>query len=175
MRADAVETNTAEIVGNVPASSVNTAASCAPDASTETGAFGALFGRGARIFAGLAVVGSFVMPPHGVGFSICLLNNLTGLPCPGCGLTRSFACISHGQLADAVNFHPFGPLLYLWAWLGVFATIAGPVRRARAAAWFGRHPRGIRFVYGACVLLFLVFGFTRLGARIWWRTRTDLG
>lgn len=44
--------------------------------------------------------------------SICPFHNLSGLPCPGCGLTRSFVCLAHGQISMAFEFHPLGPLLF---------------------------------------------------------------
>lgn len=163
----------AEALTNAPSAETRTAQVSRDPC--ETGAFGALFGRGARIFAGVAVVGSFLMPPHGIGFSICLFNHLFDLPCPGCGLSRSFACLSHLRFHEAVQFHPFGPAIYGWAWLAVIATVAGPARRARAAAYFARHPKLIRATYGTAIAAFLVFGFTRLALRIWWRFHPELG
>lgn len=44
--------------------------------------------------------------------SICPFHNLTGLPCPGCGLTRAFVCCAHGQLLAALGYHPLGPALF---------------------------------------------------------------
>ena len=43
---------------------------------------------------------------------LCVSRRIFGLPCPGCGLTRSFVSISHGQFARAWSFNPAGLLLY---------------------------------------------------------------
>ena len=49
----------------------------------------------------------------------CPLRALTGIPCPGCFLTRAVAASLHGDLATAVHWHPIGPvaavLLLLWS------------------------------------------------------------
>ena len=60
----------------------------------------------------------------------CTFLALTGLPCPGCGLTRSVLALAHGHVADSVRWHPFGPLLAagLVAAL-VAAAMPGAVRR----------------------------------------------
>jgi hypothetical protein len=57
--------------------------------------------------------------------SVCLFYNLTGLPCPGCGLTRSFVCIGHGHLRESLHWHPLGLIIYgvfllLWLRCGVY-------------------------------------------------------
>jgi hypothetical protein len=44
--------------------------------------------------------------------SICVFYNLTGLKCPGCGMTRAFHAISHGHFAEAVHFNIFSPVVY---------------------------------------------------------------
>lgn len=44
--------------------------------------------------------------------SICAFHNFTGLPCPGCGLTRSWVSMAHGQFANAFVWHPLGPFLF---------------------------------------------------------------
>ena len=44
--------------------------------------------------------------------SVCPFFNATGLPCPGCGLTRSFVCLAHGHLFEALRWHPLGPVLF---------------------------------------------------------------
>jgi hypothetical protein len=41
--------------------------------------------------------------------TICGFKNLTGLPCPGCGLTHSFCEIGKGHVAGAIA----------WNWLGI--------------------------------------------------------
>ncbi len=38
----------------------------------------------------------------------CTFRNVTGVPCPGCGLTRSFISIGHGQWLDAWHYNPAG-------------------------------------------------------------------
>ncbi|MCC6491788.1 MAG: DUF2752 domain-containing protein [Pirellulales bacterium] len=43
----------------------------------------------------------------------CPFRLATDLPCPGCGLTRSFVAFSHGDLSAAFDYHAFGPLLFL--------------------------------------------------------------
>ena len=42
----------------------------------------------------------------------CSFRRFTGFPCPGCGLTRSFISIAHGQLVDAWRFNPAGIVFF---------------------------------------------------------------
>jgi hypothetical protein len=39
---------------------------------------------------------------------LCPFRLMTGLPCPGCGLTRSWVYLAHGQVDDALGANPFG-------------------------------------------------------------------
>ena len=45
--------------------------------------------------------------------SVCVFYELTGLPCPACGMTRSFVCFAHGHVADALHWNLLGPPLWL--------------------------------------------------------------
>ena len=69
---------------------------------------------------------------------VCGFRRLTGLPCPGCGLTRSFAFAAHLQIAAAFRAHLLGPVL--------FAFVAGQVPfrlwRLYAVAATGERSRG---------------------------------
>jgi hypothetical protein len=44
---------------------------------------------------------------------LCAVKALTGLDCPGCGMTRAFILIGHGRLADGFRMHPLAPLAFL--------------------------------------------------------------
>jgi hypothetical protein len=44
----------------------------------------------------------------------CSSRRLLGIDCPGCGLTRAFICISHGQLEKAWRFNPASFVVYLF-------------------------------------------------------------
>ncbi|WGX96834.1 DUF2752 domain-containing protein [Nocardioides sp. L-11A] len=62
---------------------------------------------------GVAALGVslFLSPEHiEDGPIICPFRRLTGLPCPGCGLTRSWVYLTHGWWRDSFLAHPFGPL-----------------------------------------------------------------
>lgn len=41
---------------------------------------------------------------------ICTFHNLTGLPCPGCGLTRSLVAAAHSRFKTSFAFHRLGIL-----------------------------------------------------------------
>ncbi len=43
----------------------------------------------------------------------CTFRTLTGLPCPGCGLTRSFISMGHANFRDAWNYNPAGFLFFV--------------------------------------------------------------
>jgi hypothetical protein len=62
------------------------------------------------------------------GFIVCAFRRLTGIPCPGCGLTRAMAALARGQLVLALHFHPFAPLVLAEAgalWAGIGASLLG--------------------------------------------------
>jgi len=44
----------------------------------------------------------------------CSSRRLLGIDCPGCGLTRAFICISHGQLSEAWRFNRASFVIYLF-------------------------------------------------------------
>ena len=48
---------------------------------------------------------------HSAVPSVCLFKEVTGLPCPSCGTTRSLLLLAHGQLRDSFMTNPFGIML----------------------------------------------------------------
>ena len=41
----------------------------------------------------------------------CMIRRLTGIPCPGCGMSRAVYNIFKGNVAEAFRFHPLFPLI----------------------------------------------------------------
>ncbi|MCS6885781.1 MAG: DUF2752 domain-containing protein [Acidobacteriota bacterium] len=67
------------------------------------------------LIGGVLVISIVWTPPDEPNFTLCGFKNLTGLPCPGCGLTRSFCAIGKGDIYKAMHFNALGPALYLLA------------------------------------------------------------
>ncbi|WP_134765804.1 DUF2752 domain-containing protein [Nocardioides sp. 1609] len=113
---------------------------------------------------GLVALGaSFVLSPSGVddGPVICPFRRVTGLPCPGCGLTRSWVDLAHGDLAGAWSMNPFGIVLVA----ALVVLVVGVVRaRMRGQA----PPRLDTWLRRPTVLVvlavWLVFGVVRMTA-----------
>ncbi len=46
--------------------------------------------------------------------TLCPLRAATGVPCPGCGITRALCLCAHGRFIEAVTvYHPVVPLVFL--------------------------------------------------------------
>jgi hypothetical protein len=75
---------------------------------------------------------AFVIPQAVVegGPVVCPFRLATGLPCPGCGLARSWVALAHGDLETSLARHPFGPLLFALA-LAAVAAVGWRVGRRR--------------------------------------------
>ena len=44
---------------------------------------------------------------------LCPVKALTGVPCPGCGLTRATAALFRGDLSAALRTHAYAPVILL--------------------------------------------------------------
>lgn len=49
--------------------------------------------------------------------TLCAFRRTTGLPCPGCGLTRSWVALGRGAVAESVADHRLGWLVMVWVGL----------------------------------------------------------
>jgi hypothetical protein len=94
----------------------------------------------AWILAGAVGLAAFLWLGRHLGMlaqPTCLIYLLTGVSCPGCGMTRATACLARGDLMSALQFHPLAPLLLLevivgWGWWGLVV-----LRRVRMpSAWW---------------------------------------
>ncbi|BCU78196.1 DUF2752 domain-containing protein [Luteolibacter sp. LG18] len=57
----------------------------------------------------------------------CPFKSLTGLPCPGCGMTRATLAMLRGDWTTMVKFHPLAPVFVLF-WTAVGLGLACPPR-----------------------------------------------
>jgi hypothetical protein len=58
----------------------------------------------------------------------CPLFHFTGIPCPGCGLTRATLFLLQGKVQDSLHFHAFAPIVLL----GLVIVLAAAVLPERA-------------------------------------------
>jgi len=63
---------------------------------------------------------------------ICPFRNLTGLPCPGCGMTRGVHFIAHGYFLKGLSMNPFSPLFFIFIFLEMVNSLFGLFRKGRA-------------------------------------------
>ena len=58
--------------------------------------------------------------------SLCPFHAITGIPCPGCGMTRAMLSLGQLKLREAIGFNFFSlPLLIsmiIWLWPGKFPS-----------------------------------------------------
>ena len=91
--------------------------------------------------------------------SVCPFYNLTGLPCPGCGLTRAFVCLGHGRFWEALHWHPLAALVYalfvfLWLRTGLFCF--------RGIVLLPLSPRAVTRLGWAAAFILLGVGMARI-------------
>ena len=111
---------------------------------------------------GAALLAAIVWPLDSVdhGPDFCPFRALTGLPCPGCGLTRSWVHLMHGDVSGAFTYNVFGPLTLAATAIAVVAgavcLVAGPgaLRRLRL--------RRLLPVLVVAIGVWLVYGVARI-------------
>ena len=83
------------------------------------------FFSGAFLLAGGAVVAAigYFNPVTAGFFPACPLYTTTGIYCPGCGMTRGFHALLHGDILSAFHFNallPFFGFIFGYVLLSVF-------------------------------------------------------
>ncbi len=87
------------------------------------------------------LLAAFVLAPpvpggHSISFGritlpeICIFKNLTGLPCPGCGITRSITSAVRGDISGSLAHHRLGLLTVIYI-LSQFLVNLGVVSISR--------------------------------------------
>lgn len=79
--------------------------------------------RDRLVFAApLAMIGLLAaVRPGDDGVTVCPFALITGMACPGCGMTRAASYLVRGDVTTALGYHPLVPLIALlsiggWAW-----------------------------------------------------------
>ena len=102
------------------------------------------------------------LPPDGAGIPVCFFHAVTGLPCPGCGLTRALSSLIQGHPAAAFSYHPFAFIvLPLFVIAAAYNFLPAGVRQ-KLAEFCSRHDRSFRLAYHGFIYSFLVFGALRM-------------
>ena len=90
--------------------------------------------------------------PARLPLSPCLFRNVTGLPCPGCGMTRGFVALGHGRVGEAWRANALAPPLFA----GLCAYLLYALVRAATGLRAPRlSPRARLALYLAALLLTL--------------------
>ncbi|WP_177765235.1 DUF2752 domain-containing protein [Flavobacterium sp. I3-2] len=67
----------------------------------------------ACIFSYIWLIYNFINIKKEAGITVCHFKNLTSLPCPSCGSTRSVLSILKGNLPEAFVINPLGFIIFL--------------------------------------------------------------
>jgi len=115
------------------------------------------------VLAAIALVLTFAFahtPLHGPP---CLFRSAFGLPCPGCGLTRSIVALWRGDLLLSLRYHPLG-LPAMAAMVGVAMWCAAYVGAPRRRPFLHRISRSMsrRWIGWSVVVLLLAVWLLRL-------------
>jgi hypothetical protein len=115
-----------------------------------------LAAAGVLVASSITFLVAYFNPVTAGFFPVCPLYSMTGLHCPGCGLTRGFHALFHGDVLGALHFNAFVPVYFLlFAYIGISMFLIAargrglPLKIARPG-----------LAYGFVVLL-LVFGVVR--------------
>ena len=81
---------------------------------------------------GLLIAAAVIVVASLLGHGVCPSRELLGLPCPGCGITRSILLILQGRFRESWQLQPFG---YAWLALAVVFAADRYVLESRQRVW----------------------------------------
>lgn len=103
----------------------------------------------------------------GVPGWICPWKAATGLPCPGCGLTRASIWLVKGDIAGALKLHPFAPVAVVGIALVLMGAIWPRAGRERMLVMIERFDRG-GWISGFLLVALVVYWVVRLVLDVGW-------
>ena len=118
------------------------------------------------VVAWLVLAMVFVHPPHGTGVNVCVLRTATGVPCPGCGLTRSLSCAARGMIHDSLHYHPMGIVVLTVLVASATVSLLPSTHRVRIAEAIERRAGLANTLYFALVAAFIGHGVVRAAAHL---------
>ncbi len=109
----------------------------------------------------VAMIGSsaavaYFDPSKSSWLPVCPLFALTGFACPGCGLTRGFHSLFHGDIIPAIDFNapiPFWVVIFSW----VFVSLVLIAVRGKGLPMWPTYPK----VLWVFMVVLLGFGILR--------------
>lgn len=114
----------------------------------------------------IAAVAAAQLAAGSLGWGIpCFFHRFTGLPCPGCGLTRSVLALLHGHVHEAFLLHPFGPLALLVLVMSLATAVMPDTWRQPVLHFVTRCEQRAAPAVVALVLLFVLWGL-RIGGLV---------
>lgn len=111
------------------------------------------------MFAATLLIGVAAMQ----GWSLwpCPFAEVTGKPCPGCGMTRAFLALLHGDWQTVIRWHPFAPFFALVGLVASVASVLPGGLAARVACWVEIFEKKTRLP-AIILTLFACFGLLRM-------------
>lgn len=85
------------------------------------------------VSAGASLVAYFNPTTAGF-FPVCPLYTLTGIHCPGCGLTRGFHALFHGDVLTALHYNALLPV-FAFVFGFMFVSLVLIIVRGRGLSW----------------------------------------
>jgi hypothetical protein len=119
------------------------------------------FGKATFCVAWISLIGAILIPPKGIGISVCWMRGQFGIPCPGCGLTRSLSCAMRGHFYESWQFHPFGLVILAMFLIVALVSLLPQAQRLQLADVMERRARFIRALFVVFVGAFCSYGLLR--------------
>lgn len=115
-----------------------------------------LAAAGVAAMAGGSAFVAYFDPSKASFFPVCPLYVLTGIACPGCGLTRGFHALFHGDIVTAIDFNALVPV---WAVIFgyVFVSLVLMAVRGKGLPMWPTRP-GFLWTF---MIVLLAFGVVR--------------
>jgi Protein of unknown function (DUF2752) len=130
---------------------------CAPSPNIST----LWLGKPCIIVAWLGIFLALISPPNGLGIPVCLMYSATGIPCLGCGLTRSLSCALRGMFAESWHYHPMGAAILALFLFTAIQSVLPKVYRARLELFLQANGTTFHLLYLAFVTMFVAYGVGR--------------
>jgi hypothetical protein len=78
------------------------------------------------LLTGIVFIGANML---GLRVWICVFRETTGLPCPGCGMTRAMSSLAKGNLASAMHYHLLSPIIFVGLLVMTIVTLLPQSKR----------------------------------------------